>query len=713
MKKLFALFVLILLFAQTAKATDDIIFADFEGKDYGAWKTEGTAFGPGPSHGTFEGQMNVSGFQGKGLVNSFYGNDGSKGKLISPDFKIERNFISFLIGGGGHRGTRIDLIVDGKAERTASGPNKVPGGSEELAWTDWDVSDFIGKTATIEIIDEESGFWGHINIDQIIFGNVKKAPGMKSREIVVEKRFFHLPIKTNAPKTWMTLNVEGKPVREFIIELADNEEDADFHALLQVGEWKGKTVKLIAERVSDDCNGLEYIVQSDEMPDMETAYQEKYRPQFHFAPRRGWTNDPNGLMFYKGEYHLFYQHNPFGVTWNNMTWGHAVSPDLLHWNELPDAIEPDELGTIFSGSGVVDHQNTMGVQKGDEKTICGIYTYNGPSMRYGHPASQGLAYSTDAGRTWTKYEKNPIIPHIIGGNRDPKVFWFEPSKCWMMALYMDAEDYAIFSSNNLKDWEKVTDIKNLGCSECPDMFELAVDGDQTNKKWVFWGGNGKYLIGTFDGKTFVKESEPLNMKWGGNDYAAQSYSDTPGRRIQFSWMAGGNYPNMPFNQQFSVPRELTLRSTKDGIRLCTNPVVELELLRGDTMKKSNIKLNKTKKVSIFDDELLDIALTIKVGDADQIEMSIRGQKIVLLPKEKAMLSGDVQAPMAVENGQVELRIVLDRMSIELFANQGLSQIARCFVPEDGKTFDSIEFNVIGDNASIENYQVWKMKSVWK
>ena len=529
-------------------------------------------------------------------------------------------------------------------------------------------------------------------------------------DLTIEKRYLLLPVKDGGLQTWFRIESEGNIEYEFVIELV--EENPDFYACLNVEKWRGKTLTLVAERTREGSRPFAGIPQSDERPDAETAYKEKYRPQYHFSPRFGWTNDPNGLVYYDGEYHLFYQHNPFGVRWNNMTWGHAVGTDLLHWDEGDDAIRPDELGTIFSGSAVVDWNNTAGLQTGDEKTLIAIYTYNGPSMRYGHRASQGMAYSNDRGRTWTKYAKNPILFHIIGGNRDPKVFWHEESQKWIMPLYMEGEDYALFGSENLREWSKLCDIKNLGCSECPDMFELPVDGRVDQTKWVFWGADGKYLIGHFDGITFTPESEPLMAKYGGNDYAAQSYSNTPGRRIQFSWMSGGVYPNMPFNQQFSVPRELTLRTTPDGIRLCTNPVVELESLRGDSLRKTDIALGEKTEIPIFDDELLDLVMTVKPGNAKKLTFNIRGQKFEFLLDEKQVVSGDVIAPAAPIAGKLTVRVLMDRMSMELFVNDGLTQIAQCFVPEDNASYPNLEVSSDGSDAVLENLEVWKLQSVY-
>lgn len=532
-----------------------------------------------------------------------------------------------------------------------------------------------------------------------------------SREISAQKKYLQIPVKTGAPQRWVRLEVDHQPVREFIVEPANDQNDISFYAPVEIGEWTGKKIRLIDEKMDENGKGLDLVRQSDNLYD-EPLYQEKYRPQFHFTPPRGWTNDPNGLVFYKGTWHLFYQHNPFGVKWNNMSWGHATSLDLFHWTDCPDAMLPDPLGSIFSGSAVVDWKNSSVLKKGSHDPLLGFFTYNGPSMRYGNPVSQGLVYSLDAGKTWTKYAKNPIIPPIIGGNRDPKVFRYDPADKWILALYMDQEDYALFESKNLIDWKKICDIKESGSTECPDMFELAVDGNDQNKKWVFWGGNGKYSIGSFDGTNYVRETEALPFYWGGNDYAAQSYSDTPGRRVQFSWMRGGVYPDMPFNQQFTLPRELTLRTTPNGIRLAALPVRELETLRDKSMNLRDLSVAGEKKIPIFDHELLDMNLVIDPGDADQIGFSVRNQKIVLFPKKGELICSGIKAPLPVLNGKCELRIVLDRMSIELFAGKGLSQVAKCFVPVDGACYPTMDFSSAKE-IRINSLEIHTLKSVWK
>ncbi|MDR1963342.1 MAG: glycoside hydrolase family 32 protein [Planctomycetaceae bacterium] len=718
MQTLFRLTIVLLVsfsFAVSVTAAD-ILIADFEGGVYASgWKVEGTAFGNAPAHGTLKGQMKVTGFLGNGLVNSFSGGDGSTGKLTSPNFKIERPFISFLIGGGGHKGLAINLIVEGKTARTATGSNIVPGGNENLSWFDWNVTEFQGKEGHVEIIDEIGGSWGHINVDHLVQTDHPKMPVEKRIDFVAVKEFLHLPVTMNAPTTWIRVEVDGIWQQEFECSLTVDG-TPDFYADLQIGQWKEKKVTLIAEKVPRESQGLDLLRQDDKRTQEETVYTEPLRPQFHFTARTGWINDPNGLLHYDGVWHLFFQHNPYGTHWGNMTWGHATSSDLLHWTEHPAAIHPDQLGTIFSGSGVVDWNNSSGFQKGNAKPLVLIYSASGGNARFGAKMTQCLVYSTDAGKTFQKWEHNPVLPHIVGGNRDPKVIRHEPSKQWIMALYMEKENYALFASKDLKQWEKLGDINDLGCTECPDFFPLPVDGNAADMKWVFWGADGKYLLGSFDGKEWKRDKEtrttPLTNKYGGNDYAAMTFSDAPdGRRIQLSWMQGGHYPGMPFNQQYTVPRELTLRTTPQGVRLFTEPVRELELLHGELKEFRNLVVTPQKETLIaFEETIFDAEMVLDVAKADKLAIDVVGQRIEYKVADQQISLEGIDAPLPLQDGKLKLRIVVDRTSIELFAQNGEVQIAKCFVPKSNVTYKGI---TVSGEVVVEYAKFWKMNSVWK
>src|SRR4051812_23920716 len=524
----------LLLLPALAVAADrpDALVADFEGDTYGDWTTTGTAFGRGPARGTLPNQMPVTGFLGKGLVNSYAGGDASMGTLTSPEFAVERTFLNFLVGGGKHPGTRIDLVIGGKGGRTASGPNDKPGGSGELDWHSWDATEFAGMKAVIRIVDEETGGWGHINVDHIVQSDRKKAVEPVSRELAVENRYLHLPVKTGAPKRRMKFDADGKTVREFEIELADGK--PDFLAFADVSAFKGKKLT-VSTVLPAESKALDAIVASDDVPAKAELYEEKLRPRFHFTSRRGWLNDPNGLVHDGTEWHLFYQHNPFGWDWGNMHWGHATSPDLVHWTEHGDALYPKSLADMaFSGSAVVDKQNTSGWGTKDAPPLVLAFTSTG--------RGECIAYSTDKGRTWTEYEKNPVVKHA---GRDPKLVWYAPGKHWVMAVYDETggkRTIAFHTSPDLKTWTFQSKIDDF--FECPDLFELRV-GFTKESRWVLCAADGKYLIGSFDGKAFTRESGKHQL-WYGNFYAAQTFDNAPdGRRIQIGWAQGVTFPGMP------------------------------------------------------------------------------------------------------------------------------------------------------------------------
>jgi fructan beta-fructosidase len=697
--------VLILWLPALATAADrpDILIADFEGETYGDWKTTGTAFGNGPARGTLPAQMPVTGYLGKGLVNSFNGGDKSTGTLTSPSFKVERKYLNFLVGGGKFPGrTCINLLVNDKVVRTATGPNDQPGGSEALDWASWDVAELEGKSAVIQIVDDATGGWGHINVDHIVQSDRKRGVSEVRREFDTKNDCLNLPVKTGSTKRRVRFEIDGKAVREFDIELADDR--PDFFAFADVTSFRGKKL-VVVTNLPADSKALERMTLSDEVAGAAELYREKYRPQFHFTSRRGWLNDPNGLVFAAGEWHLFYQHNPYGWDWGNMHWGHAVSTDLFHWRELPVALTPRAYGDwCFSGSAVVDRDNTSGWRKGDGPLLVCAFTSTG--------RGECIAYSNDRGRTWAEHDGNPVVKH---NGRDPKLLWHAATKKWVMAVYDErdgaARDVAFYTSPDLRKWEFQSRIE--GFFECPDLYPLAVDGDAKKVKWVLSAADGQYLIGQFDGTKFVKESGKHQV-WYGNFYAAQTYDSAPdGRRVQIGWGNGIAFPGMPFNQQMTVPVEMTLRTTDDGVRLFAEPVKEIESLRDGkhTWKDLTVKAGANPLAEVKG-ELFDIGAEVRLGAAEQVIFTVRGVPVVYDAKKGEVSCKGKAAPVKLrKDGTMRLRILVDRGSVEVFGNDGQTALSAGVLvsPDDG----SLALSAKGGEAKVTALEVNVLKSAWK
>lgn len=682
----------------------DLVIADFEGETYGLWKVTGEAFGPGPARGTLPNQMPVEGFEGKGLVNSYFKGDGTTGTLTSPEFKIERTFLSFLIGGGKNETqTCINLLIDGKISRTATGPNDRPGGAERLEWHDWDVADLKGKIATLQILDMATGGWGHINVDQVIQSNVRHGSQSARRELVIDRDYLLLPVKNGAAKRRVKFLVDGQVVREFEIELADQQ--ADFMVSADVHSFLGK--KLTVEtQLPFDSKALMAIASSDSPP--VDPNSEKRRPQFHFTSHRGWLNDPNGLVYYHGEWHLFYQHNPYGWNWGNMHWGHAVSKDLLRWKELPTAIYPKQWEDwAFSGSAVVDERNTSGFKSGTDAVLVAAYTSTG--------RGECIAFSNDRGRTWAEFEGNPVIKH---SGRDPKVIWHEPTQRWVMVVYDEPpneRDIAFYTSANLKEWTYTSRIK--GFFECPDLFPLSIDGNKSQQLWVLYAADGKYVLGDFDGKVFQPKIEKQQL-WYGNFYAAQTFSNAPdGRRIQIGWANGITFPSQPFNQQMTIPVELTLQSTATGHRLFAWPVKEVEARQegrglATILSVDRLQVPAGPPQSILAGgaqlDLFDFTGEWELQQAEKVTLTFCGTAVTYDAKTRKLTCKNVSAAVEPKNGRIPLRVIGDRGSLEIFANKGEVAISVGYQPLEADR--TLKVSAEGGTAVLHQPNIGDMKA---
>lgn len=458
-----------------------------------------------------------------------------------------------------------------------------------------------------------------------------------------------------------------------------------------------------------------------------------WRPAVRFAPERNWINDPNGLVFFDGEYHLFCQHNPSGDQWGNMSWLHAVSTDLVRWQELPVALEPDELGAIYSGSAVGDHHDTSGFF-GGRPGLVALYTSAGDSQQ------QSLAHSADRGRTWTKYDGNPVIPNPgVADFRDPKVFWHEPTGRWVL-LIAAGDRIQIHGSANLRDWEQLSEFgadrgAHGGVWECPDLFELPVDGDPARTRWVMivsinpggpaGGSATQCFTGDFDGSTFTAEGPADEVRWvdrGADFYAPQSFSDVPdGRRLWLGWTSNWDYadaiPTSPWRGMMSTPRELGLTAAGGGVQLVQRPVGELSDVRANRRAWSGALTDGSG--AEFRGSAVDVVATFRLGTAQVV-----GVDVFAGPGGRIRVGYDVTAgelfvdrtdsgetqvsqqfparhstPLTVDDGVLSLRVVADRSCVEVFAQDGRAVLTDLVFPDSGS--DRVAPFATGGRAEVE------------
>ena len=561
-------------------------------------------------------------------------------------------------------------------------------------------------------------------------------------QINPNQRYLLLPVEEVMPDVRVSMIVNNKEVNVADVRLAVNR--VDYFVPLDLSAYAGKNILLKFKLGSNDpIRGKLSAVCCKEMKlsdTFDTGNREKFRPTYHFSPLYGWMNDPNGMVYKDGEYHLFYQYNPYGSKWGNMSWGHAISQDLVNWKHLPVAIAPDALGTIFSGSAVVDFDNTAGFGAG---AIIAIYTQNSDRQ------VQSIAYSTDNGRTFTKYENNPVLTSEARDFRDPKVFWYENTKRWIMVLAV-GQEMQIFSSPNLKDWIFESRFgegqgAHGGVWECPDLFELPVEGTN-DKKWVllcnlnpggpFGGSATQYFVGSFNGKEFVNESPSKTkwMDWGKDHYATVTWSDAPNnRRIAIAWMSNWQYANDVPTSQYrspnSVPRDLSLFTVDGETYLQSAPSPELLALR-DASKKRSFKVNGTRTIKEMisgNDGAYEIELTIENQHADVIGFRLyndKGEEVDMQydMKEKKFSmdrrkSGDVgfneNFPMltwtAIESGkdELKLRLFVDKSSVEAFGDGGRFVMTNQVFPSEPYTH--IDFYSKGGAYKVDSFVIYKLK----
>lgn len=559
--------------------------------------------------------------------------------------------------------------------------------------------------------------------------------GQSIVQIDEQKKFLLLPVEEASPEAKLYMIADNDVVRSMNVRLAVNK--VDYFVPVDLTGFDNKHLSFNFQLIPDSALCWEEMKLSDEF---DVSNREKYRPVYHFSPAYGWMNDPNGMFYKDGVYHLFYQHNPYGSMWGNMHWGHATSTDLVTWEHHGDAISPDALGTIFSGSCVVDKDNTAGFGAG---AVIAFYTSASDRQ------VQSMAYSLDNGKTFKKYARNPILTSTQRDFRDPKVIWHEDTKKWIMVLAV-GQEMEIYSSADLKSWTLESKFgegqgAHGGVWECPDLLELPVEGTEL-KKWVlvcnlnpggpFGGSATQYFVGTFDGKRFVNESPAVTkwMDWGKDHYATVTWSDAPdNRRIAIAWMSNWQYANDVPTSQYrspnSIPRDLSLFAIDGGIYLQSAPSPELLKLRG-VSKKRSFKVNGTRIVKDLipnNEGAYEIELSVKNQQAEVIGFRLyndKGEEVDMQydMKEKKFSmdrrkSGEVNFnenfPMltwtAIEGDkdEMKLRLFVDRSSVEAFGDGGRFAMTNQVFPSE--PYNHISFYSKGGAYKVDSFVVYKLK----
>lgn len=492
----------------------------------------------------------------------------------------------------------------------------------------------------------------------------------------IKEPYLWLPVEENAQEYKLHFYIEKEKIQEIDIHLGKT--DFDFYACLDVSEYLNKSIEI--EGAPE--NLLQGIFCAEEKP--QRCYP--FRPKIHFAPEVGWHNDPNGMIYDNGQYHLYYQWNPYGTIWGNMHWGHAKSKDMFHWEQRPMALAPNDTGTMYSGCAIRDYENHLGYGK---DAVLFYYTAAGGknewSEKKGSLFTQRLAYSVDDGETLLCSDKF-FMPHIINENRDPKVFYHEPSKAYIMVLYLDGNEFAIYRSENLIDWEETQRFEETGMWECPDLFELEVKNSSEEKLWVFWSADGYYVTGKFDGYKF----KPIGRRKCGYSsqlpYAAQTFSGINDRVVSMAWVrlqnARGNYRGV-----MSLPTELSLLKEGTDYRICFSPARELNHMENEYIQlfqdlDSSVPGNTDVWKSLDSDRILPSGEAVEI--LLQTDGNTEGEWILKLGKNMVQLdfSEGLISVVDTETHQYQTRatfcpkqpqkiqIIIDQEILEIFADNG-------------------------------------------
>lgn len=557
----------------------------------------------------------------------------------------------------------------------------------------------------------------------------------------VTEDYLLLPIQDDAPEGKICV-VKDNEQKGTLMNVRLARERVDSYVPFALSAYKGQHISIEIQGVPETALCWKELKLSGSF---DMANKESFRPVYHHTPAYGWMNDPNGMFYKDGVYHLYFQYNPYGSVWGNMHWGHSTSTDLMHWKFEGCAIVPDAWGAIFSGSCVVDHENTAGFGK---EAVVAFYT-SAKSTPWGDIQMQSMAYSLDNGKTFTKYEGNPILTSSEKDFRDPKVFWYAPGKHWVMILAV-GQHMEIYSSVNLKEWKKESEFGAMqgahgGVWECPDLVEIPVEGTR-EKKWVlicnlnpggpFGGSAAQYFVGSFDGKKFVNESPTQTkwMDWGKDNYATVTWNNAPdGRCIALGWMSNWQYANNVPTRQYrsanTLARDLTLYREGQELYLKSTPSVEVKKARGKKVSIPSFKVSeKHEIVNLFEEKqgAYEVEIVIQNAGASKIAFCLlndKGEKVSMyydLNRKQFVMdrseSGTVDfskdfpavtvAPANVDK-ELTLRLFVDRSSIEAFGEDGKFVMTNLVFPS--QPYVKMCFEADKNGYAVKALNVYKLQ----
>ncbi len=521
-------------------------------------------------------------------------------------------------------------------------------------------------------------------------------------KIIIEKKYLVVPINSTAVSKRLCLFDEEGTERTLLIDYLCKIDllHPSMMIYIDVSRYLGRTV-------SYECiPHMEPVLRQADRRELPELYREEHRPHSHFTPALGWINDPNGMIRHRGVYHAFYQYNPCDVVWNNMHWGHAVSRDLIHWEEQEIALFPDEMGTMFSGSAIEDTRNVSGLQTGELPPMLLFYTAAGNKslLSKGKAFTQCLAYSNDGGKTFQKYEKNPILPWIVHENRDPKVVWAEELGCYLMGLYLTENRFGLFTSRNLLDWEPLQEIEMPGEAECPDLYCFRTEG---RSYWVLIGASDKYVVGRFENGRFLPVCDVQQLGFSPHSYAAQSFSGIDdGRVLRMTWqrlrMPCERVPN-----QLSLPMEMQLHANGNDLFLTAAPAREIERLYEAEQSLEELSLSEPLTLPL-DPAAYDLQITADDGQSMQLELF--GHTLQIHAQEGVLAFGKLRVPLSKDRESLELRIIVDSCSFGVFTDGGRFYATLYAVCDYNLPYLRLSSN---GNARIRSLSCRKLASIHK